>query len=664
MDFFEHQERARKNTTLMVALFLAAVVCIVLAVNVVGAMIYLAFTSNSSVDLLQSTRSLSLVPHSAYWITTGVVVGVIAYGTISRLIALSGGGAAVAELVGARRVERDSRDPAERRLLNVVEEMALASGITVPLVYVMDDQNTLNAFAAGYSPNEAAVTVTRGTLDSLNRDELQGVIAHEFSHILNGDMRLNVRLMGVVAGIVMIGGLGRFIMDMGNGRNNDSGSISSSSSERNRGNAQIYMVGLALWMIGSIGVFFGSLIKAAISRQREFLADASAVQFTRNPEGIGSALYQIQQLGSQVHQRHAEELSHMYFSAAIDNFFSTHPPLEQRIERVMGQGATVLLRVRKRQKSVTDAASEGNGDGTDISPVVSVSEFSPSAPSVAAAITGGSVTAGQATPPTPASLMASVGTLSKAQVDHARRFIDELPQQARQAVGREAGAKAALFSLLLGEGEVLSRQLELITKEVGAQMATDSAALATTLRPLGVRARLPIFELAVPTLRFIPQTDRNALLALTAALINIDGKVTLGEFVMLTLCRRHFEKPAKGVPPVKHPTLQSAAKEARIVLTVLAKSGQANDATLNGALKSLGLAAPVSSDAAAFTLQSVEAALYELKLLAPLKKPAFIKACLEIVMADGKITLTEGELMRAICAALDTPLPPIIETSA
>ena len=654
MDFFAQQDRARRNTNLMVVLFILSVACIVLSINLVGGFIYLQV---AEVPVFPVGRALASVPHSAYWITTAIVLGIIAYGTISRLISLSGGGAAVAELVGARRVDRGSSDAAERRLLNIVEEMAIAAGVTVPLVYVMDDQPDLNAFAAGYSPNEAAVTVTRGILETLNRDELQGVIAHEFSHILNGDMRLNVRIMGVIAGIVIIGALGRFVMRMGSGSNDDSSS-SSRSSNRSRGDSRLFLAGLAIWLIGSIGVLFGSLIKAAISRQREYLADASAVQFTRNPEGIGSALYQIQQHGSQVNQRHAEELSHMYFSAAVDNLFTTHPPIEQRIERVMGPGAAVLLRVRAKRVPSTEASPANQ----DSSPVVS--EFNSPLLAAAAPV---SAMAGGAAPraqPTPASLMASVGTLSMAQVEHARRFIDNLPPQARKAVAVESGAKASLFALLLGEGEVLEKQLALITAEAGAPMASDSAALALALRPLGVRARLPIFELAVPTLRFLAQPERDALLGLITALINADGKVTLAEFVLLTLCRRHFEKPAKGMPPVKHPTLQSAAREAIIILTLLAKSGEVDAAMLGRVLISLGLAATAAPASAALTLKSVEAALYELKLLAPLKKPALIKACLEIVMADGKITPTEGELMRAICAALDTPLPPIMETSS
>ena len=348
----------------MVGLFLASVACIVLAINVVGGLVYLLVLD---LPVFPPGAALAAVPSTAYWITTATVLIVIGFGTARRMIELSGGGAAVAKMVGARRVRRDSQDAAERRLLNVVEEMAIASGINVPLVFVMDEQSHINAFVAGYSPNEAAVTVTRGTLDILNRDELQGVVAHEFSHILNGDMRLNVRLLGVISGIVMIAALGRFAMDIGSGGRGRLGKLEPGASRRNRGDIRIFALGLALWLIGCLGELFGSMIKAAISRQREFLADASAVQFTRNADGIGGALFKISQTGSHVRERHAGELSHMYFGAPLAHLmFDTHPPLEHRIERLLGPGAHYILRDRAKRARAADQLAQN----TD-SPVVS-----------------------------------------------------------------------------------------------------------------------------------------------------------------------------------------------------------------------------------------------------------------------------------------------------
>jgi len=655
MDFFAHQDRARKQTRLMVGMFLVAVFCIVVAINLVGGIIFITI---ADVPPFPLSQALGSVPNAAWWITTLVVLGFIVFGTVSRIYALSGGGAAVAEMVGARRVKRDSSDEGERRLLNIVEEMAIASGIAVPQVYVMDDQRGINAFAAGYSPNEAAVTVTRGTLDVLKRDELQGVVAHEFSHILNGDMRLNVRLMGIIAGIVMIGALGRFVMDVGSGGKTSDDSITglSTSSRRNRGDIRIFLIGLAVWLVGSIGVFFGNLIKAAISRQREFLADASAVQFTRNPEGIAGALYRIGQTSSRVHQRHAEELSHMFFGESVNSLFATHPPIDERIERVVGPGAIVLLRDRfKRADAATEAARP--------SPVVEafMSPLYAKKPAAAEALSGFSAGAGSnLLVTTPAAMLASVGTPTTAHVEEARRLLEGIPPEVHTALGTASGARASLFALLLGEGEVRGRQMEAITGEAGRPMADLAAHIADALAPLGPRLRLPVFELAVPALAGLDQLQRDGLLSVVTALIHADSKVTLAEFVLLTLCRRHFEKPVKGEPPVKHRTLKSAGQEAHVVLSLLSRASPEGESALPRVMASLDLGAGLQKPAT-FTLAMVETALYELKLLAPLKKPALIKACLEIVMADGTITVTEGELMRAICAALDSPLPPILE---
>src|SRR3990172_115269 len=263
MDFFAQQHQARRNTTLMVFLFVLAVAAIVLAVDLVAAATWLALAK----DTMLSTRKslLGQVPAPVYWGGTLAALCVIGGGTLYRIVDLSKGGVAVARMVGARWLKRNSQDPLERRLLNIVEEMAIASGITVPAVFVMDEERGINAFAAGYSPNEAAVTVTRGALEHLSRDELQGVIGHEFSHILNGDMRLNVRLLGVIAGIVLIGSVGRFLMNMGWGGDSDD--------NRRGGSVRFFLLGLALWLIGWIGVFFGRVIKAAGSREREYLAD-------------------------------------------------------------------------------------------------------------------------------------------------------------------------------------------------------------------------------------------------------------------------------------------------------------------------------------------------------------------------------------------------------
>jgi Zn-dependent protease with chaperone function len=648
MNFFEQQHRARRRTALMLLLFALAVAAIVAVLDLAGAAAYIWLFD---LPVLYSSDPLRHVPRHVYvWISALVLV-IIAAGTAKRLYSLFAGGVAVADLIGARHVKRDTAEPQERRLLNIVEEMALASGIALPLVFVIDDQHTINAFAAGYSPNEATVIVTRGTLASLNRDELQGVVAHEFSHILNGDMRLNIHLVGVIAGIVVIGSMGAFLM--GAGRDSDGKRIGT--------DIRLFFLGLALWLIGSIGMLAGRLIKAVISRQREFLADASAVQFTRNPDGIGGALFKIGQRGGTIALRHAEELSHMCISAPVSDFFEfewlrSHPPLDERIERIMGPGAKALLRDRMKRAEAAALAAQG-------SPVVSEFVSPLFAPKAAAGAGVEFSRAPETIATTSQAVMESVGNPSAAHFDYARRVLDAIPAEIRAAAGSKESARAALFALLLGEGAVREQQVLLIGRESGTVLAERCARFADALHPLGVRVRLPVLGLAIPTLKTLSQPERDVLLAQITALIEADRKVTLGEFVLLTLCRRHFQKSEKGAPPVKHKTIGTAAAQAAVVLSLLAHSGKGGMFAFDKGMSALGIPGGVLSAPAELNIAAVEDALRELNLLAPLKKPLFIKACVEVVMADGKLTVAEGELVRAVCAALDSPLPPILDTA-
>ena len=344
---FEHQEIARRSTRRLVVLFAIAVVVIVIAVNFAATGIYLGFLMPAG-----TARTAAALPAGFYFINTLVVLGLIGGGTLYKMSSLSAGGAAVANLVDAREVDMTTRDLLDRRLVNVVEEMAIASGVAVPRVYVMDNETAINAFAAGHSINDAVIAVTRGTLTRLSRDELQGVIAHEFSHVLNGDMRLNLRLIGVLHGLLIVAIAGRLLLELG-GRSRGG----SSSSRGGNALAVLFFAGIALWILGYIGVFFGRLIKAAVSRQREFLADASAVQFTRNPDGIGGArkiggLSEATGLGTRIDHPQAETLSHLFLGAARPSFvrglFATHPSLEERVQRIYGRKQSFCRRLKMR----------------------------------------------------------------------------------------------------------------------------------------------------------------------------------------------------------------------------------------------------------------------------------------------------------------------------
>lgn len=621
MDFFASQDQAHRQTRRLIGLFLLAVGCIVAALNFLAGTLYVV---SGHIHAASFGAALFAVPPNVYWLTTLAVLALILGGTFYRMASLSGGGAAVAEMVGAREIHLASASASEQRLIHVVEEMAIASGTRIPRVFVMDGQRGINAFAAGYSPNEAAIAVTQGALEQLDRDELQGVIAHEFSHILNGDMRLSIQLIGVVAGLVLIGDVGSFFMQFGRG--------DSDLDVRRRGDARLVILGLCIWLIGSVGVFFGALIKAAISRQREYLADASAVQFTRNPQGIGGALIKIGDAGSNVVHLHARELSHMYFGQVDTDFFATHPPLEDRITRILGSArAELLKRSLKNSTAVVDAQM-------------------PESPAFASVAPQGAM---------PASMLASVGNCSAANVQRAQQLIDTLPAEVRRAASTQAGARAVLYALLLDGDEVRQRQLSIIAAGDHPTMADATERLAELIKPLGVATRMPIFSLAMASLRDLASSQRAELLHQIEALVNADGKVSLEEFVLLSLCKSQLNaSPARNKRATG--TLQVSSAAASTILALLVRVAQASGDVYAKAMERLHLA-PTDSDTAQLSFHAVDAALVQLNLLEPLGKRDFIDACLHVVTADNKVTVAEGELMRAICAALEVPLPVLIE---
>ena len=619
----------------MVVLFIAAVAAIVAVLDGVAALVYAVVTAAEAPTL---SGLLAQTPRGVYYATSAVVLGAIAIATGNRLWELSEGGAAVADLVDARRVERDTQDAGERRLLNIVEEMALASGIPAPLVYLMDRQTSINAFAAGFSPYEASVIVTRGALERLDRDELQGVIAHEFSHILNGDMRLNIRLLGVISGIVVIGTIGGYLMLPPDPENRGDRTVNVQ--------IQLFALGLVLWLIGSIGVLAGRIIKAVIARQREFLADASAVQFTRNPDGIAGALFKVSERGSVVAAMHAEELTHMCIAAPVATYFEfpwmrSHPPLDARIECILGPGAKILLRERARREERAALAARPSPVVTELASPLAARAPEPIRTTASA-------------------VLASVGRPNDEHVDYAQRLLASLPADVRGATRSADGAKALVCALVLGDGPIRAAQLGTIGD---AALGARAGALADALSRLDARIVMPLLGLVIPTLKVLAPNDRDAILQTAQRIAEADHKISVHEFALLTVLRRRLGVEAKGPAPVRYREVREVSKQATLVLSLLAQAGGGAEPALLKGMAALGLGSGLTIERSALSLAAVESALRELALLAPLKKPLVIKACLDVVMADGRIAVAEGELMRAICAALDTPLPPILDAA-
>jgi Zn-dependent protease with chaperone function len=661
VDFFEHQEIARRSTRRLVVLFAIAVVAIVIAVNFAATAIYFGFLMPSG-----TARVGAALPAGFYFINTCIVLGLIGGGTAYKMSSLSAGGAAVANLVDAREVDMTTSDLLDRRLINVVEEMAIASGVAVPRVYVMDNETAINAFAAGHSINDAVIVVTRGTLTRLSRDELQGVIAHEFSHVLNGDMRLNLRLIGVLHGLLIVALAGRLLLEVG-GR----GRGGSSSGRSGNALAILLFAGVALWILGYIGVFFGRLIKAAVSRQREFLADASAVQFTRNPDGIGGALRKIGGLGeantfpkaiglgSRIVHPQAEALSHLFLGAARPSFvrglFATHPSLEERVQRIYGRKQAFL-------PAPENALALMMG-GQDPAPqserprATGLNSLSPVAGLVAAAAASGAAAQGE--------VAAAVGTV--APPAHRDFALDESQRATvgtlRRAANDAVHAQLIAYALLVEkDSELRAQQCELIAEAYGAEASQLADHYHGLIHQLPPGARQPLLDLAMPALRKLPEPARQRVLKLAHLLVVADGRVSVREFLLFTILKRRLGPDASKAVPVRYRAVSERAQDAALVLSLIAvvRLPKRPEHAFNAGALLLPESNVEFVGADAIKLDDVSAALDRLNQLAPLAKPQLIKAATAAAFVDSETNWRAASTLRMICAALDAPLPPQI----
>lgn len=638
VDFFGQQERARKATGKLVVLYALAIVAII-------GCIY------TTIELLLAAADERGAPHweALVAVTAGVLVVVFAAMGFKTMQLRSGGGK-VATLLGGRRIEPDTQDPLERQLRNLVEEMAIASGVPVPEVYVLDQETGINAFAAGWSSSDAAVAVTRGCLEQLDRDELQGVIAHEFSHVFNGDMRLNIRLMGVLFGILCIATIGRIVVRaVGNSRG---------SSDKKGGAAAVLVVGLVVMAVGYLGVFFAHLIQAAVSRQREYLADASAVQYTRNPRGIGLALAKIGGLGAALRSPQTDSASHMLFADGMKRLLggamATHPPLEQRIERVL---PGFLKQLRASPSMLAAAAA---------TPLPAAGAGFAGAPASAAAAAPGAAAATRRPHAVrPDQVAAAVGDPRQEHVDAARRLLDSLPLDV-VAASREPGRARGIVIALLLDAQPARRDAQIKALGGDAGASHDVHVMFREITALDRSVRLPLLELSLPALRRMPAAARQALRRDARSLALADGVLAPFEFALLRALEHHL--PVDEAAPVRRPhgapeSLVQNAAATSIVLSVLARVGAPDDETAAGLAFARGRAhltpgAELSLlPAARCALTELERAVDDLARVSPLGKRNLIAACAETVAADGHIAPDELDLLRALADLWDCPVP-------
>ena len=666
MDFFAQQAKVRRSSRTLVWLFALAVFAIVVAVDLVCAFV-----------LGVGPRPLPLLGISL------AVLAVIGLCSAYRVASLAGGGAAVAREMNAVEVPANTTDPQWKRLRNVIEEVAIASGVPVPEIYVMQDEAGINAFAAGFTPTDAAVCVTQGCLDKLNRDELQGVIAHEFSHVLNGDMRLNIRLMGLLFGIMAIWVIGRFLMwggylGLGDGRR-----------RRGGGSGQVALAGIALLAIGAIGLFFGRLIQAAVSRARESLADASAVQFTRQTDGIAGALKKIAvfEEGSALQAPRRDEVRHMLFGdAEASSWFATHPPIIQRIQALEpgfkpeeldayvkqwlasgGDPDSIDLHAEQHpwEKAVHDfARADGDVDiqGGPSDPVASAKT---------GAIGGMIPTRGAELAITAAGVTAQVASPGTDDYRAATTLRAQIPAALSAAARDPRGAMATVFALAISEHpDLQAQQVESVAQAFDTALGDAVRSLVAQMMDLHPMLRLPLAQLAFPALKRRPRPEIDRFVKTLDAIIHADGRVDLDEYCLAKLVQAQVVAALDPATGFKAGTVKLAAvqDELRDLAALVAHFGNDDDATaqrafqaaMHEALPNASILYALPDDWQAGLDRSLDA----LARLTPEGKQLTVGALTRAIAADGKVTVAESEMLRVVCAVLGCPLPPLLSGQA
>jgi Zn-dependent protease with chaperone function len=643
MNFFESQDRARKHTATLVILFALAVITLIIMTNL---LVMVVFGFISSQQMHSGEVLIRTMDWQRFALVGAAVVTVVLAGSFYKIMALSGGGKTVADALGGRLIPQNTDDLKQRRLLNVVEEMAIASGIPPPPVYILAGEPGINAFAAGFTPHDAVIGVTQGLIDHLNREQLQGVIAHEFSHIFNGDMRLNIRLMGVLNGILIIGLAGYYILRTG---------AYSGRSRNNKNSGGILGLAIGLMVIGFAGTFFGSLIKAAVSRQREYLADASAVQFTRNPDGIAGALKRIGGLvyGSIVENPGAPEISHAFFAQGVSGFMqslsATHPPLEKRIR---------LIDPHWDGKFDTDDQTDPRSEEqAGKKTTMSREELARKAATVAVGATMATV----------ANAIDQVGNPKQETIAHARTLIAGLPEVITEAVREPYGARAVIYSFVLDRGqEVRDRQLMHLQQHADPDVFVLTQKLMPDMDGLDIKYRLPLIDMATPALKQLSIGQYQSFKKNLIALIEMDSKIDLLEWslqkILFTNLDGHFFKPA--APKVRYSNIRDLRQEAIVILSVMAYAGQQEQNDIEAAFHAAAVALEFGElqlrEKSRINVADLDMAMEKLEMLNPLAKPKLLQACAVSVMNDQKISAVEAELLRAIANVLGCPMPPII----
>ncbi len=624
MNFFQSQAKAKSQTRKLVFMFCLAVLSLIILTNLL-IMFALGYASTEG-----QGPGLSAFNWEIFLIVSAIVLLVVLGGSLYKINDLRSGGGYVAKSLGGTLVKHDTTVHQQRVLLNVVEEMAIAAGTPVPPVYLLRNEKGINAFAAGFTTDDAAIGVTQGALDYFTREELQGVIAHEFSHIIHGDMRLNMRLIGILHGILLLGLIGYYLLR----------SRAYSGGSKKGGN-QLVFLAIGLIVIGYGGTFFGNMIKASVSRKREYLADASAVQYTRNNRGIADALKKIggYSEGSNLETKEAPTMSHAYFANGIKSsfmsLFATHPPLDQRIKAIEPDWTGTYPKVTKEMKQSHKEER--------------VSSFT------------------SGVPITSTNMVESVGQLGADNISQAQASIASIPSLIKKNIYSAEGAMAVFFGLLLAktdERELLEKQLTYVKDNNSEAVIYKLDVMLNDFQGLEFKHRLPLMEIALPQLRSVSREDSRKFLSDVNWLIKADDQVSIFEWSIESRLKHYLKSVHDGADykTSKYSSLRNVKSELEILMSLLSSHfvDQADqEAAANDAKKTVGMDSLNMLSADAFTMDQFSKAVESLALLEPELKEKVIEFCYLLVTRDDDFSIEEQETVRALSECLGCPMPMV-----
>jgi Zn-dependent protease with chaperone function/uncharacterized tellurite resistance protein B-like protein len=644
MDFFARQEYAKKKTRWLLVYLVIAVACIVASMNAI-AYAYVVGVQHHTYSLSQwlvQPKSLMVTG------TTMFIISIISF-TQWRL--LREGGDALALHMGASLVLLDTQDSRERQLLNIVEEMAIASGLAMPNVYVMQRERGINAFVAGLNQSDAVLVVTHGAIRELTRQQLQGVIGHEFSHIFHSDMGINLQLISLLAGILFLSEAGRFVL------NSVFDDDYLSSSRRGQGSSNPFVfvlpVGIVFYIVGSVGLFFARIIKSSICRQREYLADAAAVQYTRDNQGLASALYKISQFsdGSTLHSQYAEETSHMCFSESVSMFsgflnglLSTHPPIDQRIKAICpdwipGRIPDRIPHVRTTKSKVGAQQQSLAGDSV-------------------MALVGNHQNTGN--------LIQTIGQPTSQHLHEAQQIIQSIPESLRIGMGSgdlNTQSIQLVFALLLtDDGQQTDQALVVIEQTYGVAVSHQVKTQALHIQQQPRKLRLAVLDLAIPALKQLTRTERKTLFTVLRQMIQLDSKISRFEYILYWLLKKQLYGQVKR-SRVSINSLKKVPNEVAMIVAMIIETS-ANDFSsrqklFSSIMASIGLPEMLMS-ATAFDANAIHKAVKILTQLAPIPKKSLLCALEDCITEDKLIVPEEAECLRALAELMDCPIPPLI----